>query len=332
MTCNTKLHQYSRHFSICCGWDAWEDGAPFPAVELPSCLTGDETCVWIALPFPFSNSVWQFCLIVVRVTLSFREIARSGQRSGRPTKFFSFSKWRSQNALDANAGFPVFLRAWSLPASPALFPGWFCWPLMHTFHPKDNLAEKSILMMIPSDCSCVRTNCTRHDQLTSYFLNSENFIKIWLILWKSENFIIKGIINVSNNSRWNLPLFLLGLPDRNPPRLHSAFPLQSGEQKDRRMVRKEHAAQRSEPESRLIPNDFFPPFCSVICAFFFHFYTFELMLGLLKSFFLLFQACFFFGISDHTFVVFFVLRKCPNLIHFFRVKKLTSFQKIQWTT
>ena len=147
----------------------------------------------------------------------------------------------------------------------------------------------------------------------------------------SENFIINRLINVSNDPRWNLPLFLLGLPDRSSPRLHSAFPLQSGEEKGRRMVRKRHAAQRSESESRLIPTrevmHFFPPFCPVISAFFFYFYTYEFLLGLLESFFLLFQACFFFGVSDHTFC-FFVLRRCPNLINFFsREKTRLLFRK-----
>ena len=43
VTNNTKLHQHSRYFSICCGW---EGGDPFLSVEPPSCLTGDEFCTF----------------------------------------------------------------------------------------------------------------------------------------------------------------------------------------------------------------------------------------------------------------------------------------------
>ena len=79
VTGNNKPRQYSRCFSIYCGWG-------FPGVE-PLCLMGDEFCAWIT-PFPKS-----FLLIrwtVVRGTFSFREIARSGQASGRLMKFFPF--------------------------------------------------------------------------------------------------------------------------------------------------------------------------------------------------------------------------------------------------
>ena len=83
-------------------WATSLRGIPFPVVEPPSCLTGDEFCAWIALFSP--DNVIDNPPDGCEGTFSLREIVRSGQESRRMDGTFHFPKWSSQNALDASAG------------------------------------------------------------------------------------------------------------------------------------------------------------------------------------------------------------------------------------
>ena len=73
VTYNTKLHQYLRYFSICCGWDAWEDEDPLShhlVRQVMSFTLGSQFSLQILLDDPLDSSE--------------ADLQLSGNRSRRP--------------------------------------------------------------------------------------------------------------------------------------------------------------------------------------------------------------------------------------------------------
>ena len=96
-TFNTKLHQYSRYFCICCGWDAWAGGGLFSSHWVP--ILSDRWWVLRLIPFPPP--------ILLDNPPDSCEGGRSASEKSLATAMnqdcwwnFSLSKWCSQNALD----------------------------------------------------------------------------------------------------------------------------------------------------------------------------------------------------------------------------------------
>ena len=110
-------------------------------------------------------------LIVVRGTFSFREIARSGQGSGRLTKFFTFKMVLAERA-GCKRRLPSLFTCFIVPfLSNVISRIILLTPRFDEHNPsKDNLSEifwpdNPFLMMNPNGCSHISTNYTRHHQL-----------------------------------------------------------------------------------------------------------------------------------------------------------------------